>query len=256
MAVESQRSLIHVTHDDGLCARFRIETRQLSNLTTLDDVLTCVVQAARALARADHAELTAEERDSDDGGFAFWSGRPVSPPATTLERPIVVAGRPYAKLRVTTWRPTFLSEEEVLLDLLAIHAALAIEKSASQVHEDPPAGRSQGSDQLTPAPRLDETVREVGDVRIDLRRYQTLVAGLPVHLTLSEFRVLELLTEQPGRAYSRREIVERLWGTDSPCTVRSADAHIARLRAKLERDPHEPTLLVSVRGVGYRLAVD
>ncbi len=95
--------------------------------------------------------------------------------------------------------------------------------------------------------------RRIGDLEIDLFRRQVTLAGEDLHLTPSEFELLALLSERPGAAYTRHEIVERLWSSEFVGDTRSCDAHIARLRRKLERDPRRPERLVSVRGIGYRL---
>jgi len=95
---------------------------------------------------------------------------------------------------------------------------------------------------------------DAGDVRIDLSRHQVLVRGKPVKLTRSEFQVLRLLAESPGQVFSRLEIMEELWQSEFSGDVRACDVHISNLRQKVEVDPQDPELVVTVRGVGYRLA--
>ncbi len=96
-------------------------------------------------------------------------------------------------------------------------------------------------------------VRQVGDVRVDFARHQVTVAGETVHLTRSEFRLLTLLSEEPERVYSRREIMEHLWQSPYVGDERAADIHISNLRRKLENDPRNPERLLTVRGAGYTL---
>jgi len=96
-------------------------------------------------------------------------------------------------------------------------------------------------------------VRQVGDVRVDFARHQVTVAGETVHLTRSEFRLLTLLSEEPERVYSRREIMEHLWQSPYIGDERAADIHISTLRRKLEGDPRSPERLLTVRGAGYTL---
>jgi DNA-binding response OmpR family regulator len=96
-------------------------------------------------------------------------------------------------------------------------------------------------------------VCEAGGIRIDLAEQQVEVDGSPVHATPSELRLLTLLAERAGRPVSRRELCVRLWGSDRSFDTRACDLHIARLRHKLEADPSRPRLLVTVRGVGYKL---
>jgi two-component system response regulator RegX3 len=95
---------------------------------------------------------------------------------------------------------------------------------------------------------------DAGSVRIDLARHLVTVRGEPVSLTRSEFQVLRLLAERPGQVFSRKEIMEELWQSEFRGDVRACDVHISNLRQKVERDPQEPELVLTVRGVGYRLA--
>ena len=95
---------------------------------------------------------------------------------------------------------------------------------------------------------------ETGSVRIDLARHLVAIRGEPVNLTRSEFQVLRLLAERPGQVFSRLEIMEELWQSEFSGDVRACDVHISNLRQKVERDPQEPELVLTVRGVGYKLA--
>ena len=103
------------------------------------------------------------------------------------------------------------------------------------------------------APGEGKTI-EAGTVRIDLARHLVSVRGEPVNLTRSEFQVLRLLADSPGQVFSRLEIMEELWQSEFSGDVRACDVHISNLRQKIERDPQEPELVLTVRGVGYRLA--
>jgi two-component system, OmpR family, response regulator RegX3 len=95
---------------------------------------------------------------------------------------------------------------------------------------------------------------DAGPVRIDLARHLVTIRNEPVNLTRSEFQVLRLLAERPGQVFSRLEIMEELWQSEFSGDVRACDVHISNLRQKIERDPQEPELVLTVRGVGYRLA--
>ena len=95
---------------------------------------------------------------------------------------------------------------------------------------------------------------DAGSVRIDLARHLVSIRGEPVNLTRSEFQVLRLLAERPGQVFSRLEIMEELWQSEFSGDVRACDVHISNLRQKVERDPQEPELVLTVRGVGYKLA--
>lgn len=94
---------------------------------------------------------------------------------------------------------------------------------------------------------------EAGDVSIDLARHLVTVRGEPVNLTRSEFQVLRLLADRPGQVFSRLEIMEELWQSEFSGDVRACDVHISNLRQKIERDPQDPELVVTVRGIGYKL---
>jgi two-component system response regulator RegX3 len=95
--------------------------------------------------------------------------------------------------------------------------------------------------------------RDVGGLHLDLERYEASVEGEPVQLTQSELKLLVLLSRDPGRVYSRREIMQHLWESDYIGDARAADLHISNIRRKIERDPENPERLLTVRGAGYKL---
>jgi two-component system response regulator RegX3 len=95
---------------------------------------------------------------------------------------------------------------------------------------------------------------DAGAVSIDLARHLVAVRGEPVNLTRSEFQVLRLLAGSPGQVFSRKEIMEELWQSEFNGDVRACDVHISNLRQKIEPDPQDPELVLTVRGVGYKLA--
>ena len=95
--------------------------------------------------------------------------------------------------------------------------------------------------------------RDVGGLHLDLERYEATVDGEPVQLTQSELKLLALLSRDPGRVFSRREIMRHLWESDYIGDARAADLHISNIRRKIERDPENPERLLTVRGAGYKL---
>jgi two-component system response regulator RegX3 len=99
-------------------------------------------------------------------------------------------------------------------------------------------------------PRL---VRRVGDLELDFASHQASRDGRPLPLTPSEFRLLAYLSSEPGRAFSRRDILRHLWRSDYVGDDGACKAHISNLRQKLEADPAHPSHVVTVRGVGYAL---
>jgi two-component system, OmpR family, response regulator RegX3 len=96
-------------------------------------------------------------------------------------------------------------------------------------------------------------VLRLGGLEIDGVRHEVRVDGRLVQLTSSEFRLLAMLAEDPERAFSRRELLTRLWRTEYVGDERACDSHIVNLRQKVERDPSRPERIVTVRGVGYKL---
>ena len=88
---------------------------------------------------------------------------------------------------------------------------------------------------------------------LDLAAHELRCGPARVHLRPKEFGLLALLAAHPGRAYTRRELLERVWGRGSASGPRTVDVHVRWLRAKVEPDPDRPVHLVTVRGVGYRL---
>lgn len=94
---------------------------------------------------------------------------------------------------------------------------------------------------------------EVGDLIIDKRRHEVSRQGERIDLTPLEFQILELLASEPGRAWSRNALLDRVWSTDYEGYQRNIDPHINRLRKKLETDPKNPRYVLTVRGVGYKL---
>jgi two-component system, OmpR family, response regulator RegX3 len=98
------------------------------------------------------------------------------------------------------------------------------------------------------------SVRRVGGLELDSSRHTVTRDGAAVSLTPSEFRLLELLAGEPERVFTRREIMQHLWESSYVGDQRACDIHISNLRRKLEDDPANPRRIVTVRGVGYRLA--
>ena len=99
----------------------------------------------------------------------------------------------------------------------------------------------------------DEDRMEIGDLVVDKRRHEVSRAGARIDLTPLEFQILELLASEPGRAWSRNDLLDRVWSTEYEGYQRNIDPHINRLRKKLEGDPKNPHYVLTVRGVGYKL---
>jgi two-component system response regulator RegX3 len=97
------------------------------------------------------------------------------------------------------------------------------------------------------------TVRRLGGLSLDLVEHEVLADGDPVALSPSEYKLLALLAEEPGRVFTRREIMQHLWQSTYVGDERACDAHVSTLRTKIERDPSHPERIVTIPGFGYKL---
>ena len=98
-----------------------------------------------------------------------------------------------------------------------------------------------------------EVIR-VGDVTLDLPRMQVTVSGEEIELTATEFQLLQALASQPGRIFTRSQLLNAVHGVAIESYERAIDAHIKNIRRKLEPFPHEPRYIQTVYGVGYRFS--
>ncbi len=89
-------------------------------------------------------------------------------------------------------------------------------------------------------------------LRVDFVRHEARVDGTPVHLTPKEFTLLEIMIRQPGRVFSRLELLELVFGFDYQGFERTVDVHVMNLRKKIEADPAHPRYIQTIYGVGYR----
>jgi two-component system response regulator RegX3 len=102
----------------------------------------------------------------------------------------------------------------------------------------------------------EDGVLEVGPVRMDVERHTVTVSGELVALPLKEFDLLELLMRNAGRVLTRGQLIDRVWGADYVGDTKTLDVHVKRIRSKIEPDPGTPKHLLTVRGLGYKLADD
>jgi DNA-binding response OmpR family regulator len=93
-----------------------------------------------------------------------------------------------------------------------------------------------------------------GDLEIDAGRFEVRLRGEPVALTAKEFAILELLAKEPGRVYTRGQIIDKAFGFEHDVSERTVDAHVVNLRRKIEENPAEPHYVQTVYGRGYRMA--
>ena len=93
----------------------------------------------------------------------------------------------------------------------------------------------------------------VGGIRMDINRHEVEVDGMSVPMPLREFELLEVFLRNPDHVLTRGQLIERVWGADYVGDTKTLDVHVKRLRAKIEPEPSDPALLLTVRGLGYRL---
>ena len=104
----------------------------------------------------------------------------------------------------------------------------------------------------TPATQVTRHFR-AGNIQMNLDRHEVIVNGRMIELTPKEFEILHQFIEAPGRVFSRQDMLNRVWGEGYALEEHALDVHIHSLRQKLEVHPSEPSLIMTVRGVGYKL---
>jgi DNA-binding response OmpR family regulator len=106
---------------------------------------------------------------------------------------------------------------------------------------------------LETSPSSGKSLSKIGDVEIDRNLGIVKKSGIEISLTKTEFRLLVEFADHPGMVMSRDQLLERVWGYEYLGDSRLVDAHVRRLRVKVESQPDDPTMIVTVRGMGYRL---
>lgn len=97
-----------------------------------------------------------------------------------------------------------------------------------------------------------EEVIDIGGIHIDSNRYEVSVNGDPVSLSPKEFDLLKFLARHHGQVFTRQSLLDSVWGPAAFVEDRTVDVHIRWLREKIEADPSQPRLLITVRGIGYK----
>jgi len=103
-------------------------------------------------------------------------------------------------------------------------------------------------------PEAGAEVLRAGDLRLDLPRMRVEVGGRPVDLTTTEFQLLSAMARQPGRIFTRSQLLDAIHGVAFESYERAIDAHVKNIRRKIEPNPRAPRYLLTVYGVGYKLA--
>jgi DNA-binding response OmpR family regulator len=182
----------------------------------------------------------------------------------SLRPRVVVCSRPPATLRDlqlvederrrrATLRAVLLAPPEQVKTRLEALAQGFDDALASTVPVDELAGRLAWLDARSRSHQAGTRVLAFGDgFELDTAAHELRREGVAVHLRPKEFGLLALLAAHPGRAYTRAELLDRVWGSPRG-GGRTVDVHVRWLRSKIEPDPERPVTLVTVRGVGYRL---
>ncbi len=105
---------------------------------------------------------------------------------------------------------------------------------------------------LASVPQSSQETLRAGELTLDSARHQVRLGDSPLELTPTEFRLLEVLMRQPGRVFSRLQLLDHVQGEAFEGYERTIDAHVKNLRQKIERDPQHPTYVLTVYGVGYK----
>lgn len=92
-----------------------------------------------------------------------------------------------------------------------------------------------------------------GDLMVDFLKHEAYIESKPLNLTPIEFKILGALVKEPGRVFSRAQIIEKALGHDFDSFDRTIDVHILKLRRKLEPEPHHPRFIKTIYGAGYKL---
>jgi two-component system alkaline phosphatase synthesis response regulator PhoP len=101
-----------------------------------------------------------------------------------------------------------------------------------------------------------ETILRVGELQIDFQRRSVRVEGVPIDLTATEFELLSILAREPGRPFTRAQLLDMAYDVSYSGFDRTVDAHIKNLRRKIEPDPRNPRYVQTIYGVGYKFAED
>ena len=114
------------------------------------------------------------------------------------------------------------------------------------------SGKSSSS--ATTDNKLEENMITVGELSLDLNKFEVRVRGEVLDLTLREFEVIKYLASQPGQVVTREVLLEKVWGYEYYGDIRTVDVTVRRIREKIEKDTSNPKILITKRGVGYYIA--
>jgi len=171
------------------------------------------------------------------------------PPAGPLDLELLTAER----RRRTGLRIVHLAPPEAVDDRLAALTGGFDDALATTIPAAELVGRLAWLDGRARARTGPASLLHLDDgLELDLAAHELRRAGVAIHLRPKEFGLLALMATHPGRAYTRAELLDRVWGGHQDGGGRTVDVHVRWLRSKIEIDPEHPAHLVTVRGVGYR----
>jgi DNA-binding response OmpR family regulator len=115
--------------------------------------------------------------------------------------------------------------------------------------------RLENLQQRQPLAPAGESLVRIGPLKVDPNRREVTLGSRKVELTAREFDLLDFFARHPGRVFRRADLLDKVWGYGHDGYEHTVNSHINRLRAKIEKNPSEPEMIVTVWGVGYKLAV-
>jgi two-component system, OmpR family, alkaline phosphatase synthesis response regulator PhoP len=224
----------------------------MSTVLVVDDEPKIVQLARDYLEHAGFSVITA-----GDGASALQAVRARTPDLVVLDLglPVVDGLEVMRSIRTTGSTPiVVLTARDTELDKL-----LGLELGADDYVTKPFSPRElvarvravlrRGARAAEPRQRI-----EVGELVLDVPRLRTTVAGRAVELTATEFSLLATMAREPGRVFTRSQLLDAVHGVAFEAYERAIDAHVKNIRRKLEPDPARPRFLQTVYGVGYRVA--
>ena len=171
------------------------------------------------------------------------------PPGSAADVDLVASERRRRpRLRVALLNDRDRVDERLDALRLGFDAALTLDLAPDELR-----GRLALLAEQTREPRNGNRLRIADGIDLDLESRELRRDGRQSHLRPKEFGLLDFLARRPGRTFTRRQLLDRVWHQDRDGDQRTVDVHVRWLREKLEVDPEHPRLLLTVRGVGYRL---
>jgi hypothetical protein len=248
----AQAAVVAVRSTDG--RQFRaVHARGLSSIAR-DKVAAVAADGSGFIARVGRSRESLFLPSVAQAAASAWHDSPTLLGSGALVGlPIVRDGRAFGVV-VFGWPHgrAFSDDDRGFLAALQGLCSLAMDRRCLAAERDRLRGRL-GRPRLSEQPAA--THLDVGDMHIDLVGHRIVIGDRTISLTPTELALLVYLADEPGRARSRREILQQLWHTDHVGDVRVCDAHVSNLRHKIERDPAHPERVVTARGIGYALRV-